>query len=372
MAVKCLLIALVLLVECFEVSWSSVGCLDNNGNAVDWFIVYKLPHLKTSKHPAVQAGVGQMYMDVNSQHWKLLDKRITDKGHAVYNTLQQIYTNSNNKQEIAYILYNDETPSGKERLNHGHTKGDMCFDKTSGFWLVHSVPKFPPQVSDGYSYPDSGTVFGQTFLCVTYGYQQFNVIGGQLLYNYPQIYDHNLPTDFIADNANVDKVMKGSRVESAPWNKSVRLLSAQKQEFISFAKFSNYQRDLYDAWVAPYLASELDVETWQNGRAALPSNCSTKYHVLNVKKLNVSGEYFKNSKDHAKWAITSAGNWICIGDINRESTQFHRPGGTVCSELPRVHSAFRNSVVSTEKCNQREFIVDNNLVANKLQQRDIL
>jgi len=34
-----------------------------------------------------------MYMDVNSQHWKLLDKSIADKsGHAVYHTLQQIYS----------------------------------------------------------------------------------------------------------------------------------------------------------------------------------------------------------------------------------------------------------------------------------------
>ena len=33
-----------------------------------------------------------MYMDVNSQHWQLLDQAITDRGHAVYHTLQQIYS----------------------------------------------------------------------------------------------------------------------------------------------------------------------------------------------------------------------------------------------------------------------------------------
>jgi len=55
--------------------------------------------------------------------------------------------------------------------------GDVCFDKTSGFWLVHSVPHFPPPPSFGYSYPESGTVFGQTFLCVTYQYSTLNDIG---------------------------------------------------------------------------------------------------------------------------------------------------------------------------------------------------
>jgi len=57
------------------------------------FIVYKLPRLSDSRHEVVTRGVGQMYMDVNSQHWKLLDKSIADKsGHAVYHTLQQIYS----------------------------------------------------------------------------------------------------------------------------------------------------------------------------------------------------------------------------------------------------------------------------------------
>lgn len=54
--------------------------------------MYKLPRLKHSKHEAVKKGVGQMYMDVNNQHWTLLDKSVTDKaGHAVYHTLQQVY-----------------------------------------------------------------------------------------------------------------------------------------------------------------------------------------------------------------------------------------------------------------------------------------
>lgn len=55
--------------------------------------------------------------------------------------------------------------------------GDIAFDQTSGFWLVHSVPKFPPHLQDGYGYPDSGMMFGQSFLCITLDYKYFNVIG---------------------------------------------------------------------------------------------------------------------------------------------------------------------------------------------------
>ena len=59
--------------------------------------MYKLPRLPDSRHDVVRRGVGQMYMDVNNQHWKLLDKSIEDRsGHAIYYTLQQIYSGYKN------------------------------------------------------------------------------------------------------------------------------------------------------------------------------------------------------------------------------------------------------------------------------------
>jgi len=67
--------------------------------------VYKLPRLSDSKHEVVKRGVGQMYMDVNDQHWKLLDKSIADKdGHAVYHTLQQVYSGDQDKVCTCLLL----------------------------------------------------------------------------------------------------------------------------------------------------------------------------------------------------------------------------------------------------------------------------
>lgn len=290
---------------CPYVSWSAITCLDNNNKLVDWFIVYKLPRLVDSKHELVHKGVGQMYMDVNNQHWKLFDKAITEKsGHAVYHTLQQVYSGYQNT-EMAYLMYNDQPPIGTKTTNHGHTKGDIAFDRTSGFWLVHSVPHFPPVASDGYSYPESGTVFGQTFLCVTYQYSQLNAIGRQLLYNYPKIYAHNLPEKFVHDNMNVSQAINGSHVREAPWNNLLTLTSSAGQPFLSFAKFTTYGLDLYDAWLAPHFATSMDAETWRNGGEPLASNCSCKYHVLNVASLKLLDISWKKTEDHAKWAVTS-------------------------------------------------------------------
>lgn len=45
--------------------------------------------------------------------------------------------------------------------------GVLAFDKTSGFWVVSSVPRFPAQVKHGFTYKDPQTKYGQTIFCVT-------------------------------------------------------------------------------------------------------------------------------------------------------------------------------------------------------------
>jgi deoxyribonuclease-2 len=41
---------------------------------------------------------------------------------------------------------------------YGHSKGVLAFEDSTqtGFWLVHSVPRFPRIIEQGYGYPDSG------------------------------------------------------------------------------------------------------------------------------------------------------------------------------------------------------------------------
>lgn len=50
-------------------------------------------------------------------------------------------------------------------------------DKSQGFWVIHSVPLFPPTPEDGYEYPATGESYGQTAICITFKYDQFTEIG---------------------------------------------------------------------------------------------------------------------------------------------------------------------------------------------------
>jgi hypothetical protein len=114
------------------------------------------------------------------------------------------------QDDVAFLMYNDETPDGTEHFGRAHQKGMLqkfkkiqaqakiwqgatralsnlmirnffpgvvAFDDKQGFWLVHSVPKFPPKAKYGFGYPESGHRYGQMFLCISLNGSHFNAIG---------------------------------------------------------------------------------------------------------------------------------------------------------------------------------------------------
>ncbi len=139
--------------------------------------MYKLPTDTSSSAQQVQEGYGYMYMDVHHTELTLSNVWLSATNHAIAHTLQQIY-NNHDSQDVGYLMYNDELPDSEKTTRfYGHTKGDLAFDASSGFWLVHSTPRFPRNSSSGYNWPDNAKRYGQSFLCVTFGFDQFEDIG---------------------------------------------------------------------------------------------------------------------------------------------------------------------------------------------------
>ena len=64
-------------------------------------------------------------------------------------------------------MYNDEIPNGPTSTSHGHTKGVLVLSELGGFWLIHSVPHYPPPPDEKYDYPDSAKRYGQSMLCIS-------------------------------------------------------------------------------------------------------------------------------------------------------------------------------------------------------------
>ena len=101
----------------------------------------------------------------------------------------------------------------------GHTKGVIAFDDNTGFWLVHSVPKYPPYPESGkYGYPATGEKFGQSFLCVSIGTPKTaELIGQQFLYNHPYVYAYNLPAWANGQYPQFTNAAKEQHVKSPPY-----------------------------------------------------------------------------------------------------------------------------------------------------------
>lgn len=151
-----------------------------------------------------------------------------------------------------WSLYNDSPPNASYVWNFGHTKGIVMANSEQGFWLIHSVPNFPPVPKSGiqtrplikenitidgkYNYPESGTFYGQSFLCISLGSDQFDIVGKQLLYNEIAIYAKNIPDILGKQYPILKNATNQKHVKTPPYNHKAVIRSLGMIEFTSFAK----------------------------------------------------------------------------------------------------------------------------------------
>ncbi|CAB3401184.1 unnamed protein product [Caenorhabditis bovis] len=359
---------LILLLLSVAHASAAFSCKDQSGNDVDWFAVYKMPIEKDDGSvPGLASGTGWYYLDVNKKgSLAPSPKTLDDKDQAIAHTLQQYYDKQSDKS-IFHVMFNDEpygskSPKLEEILSnrvlsnysdapststiYGHTKGVIFFDGTSGIWLVHSVPLFPNPTK--YEYPVSGHDYGQTMLCMTFKYPELKKIGTQLFFNRPNIYSSNLPSNMAAENPDLAKAIAGQYQKGQPTFNVVELQTKAGYTFTNFAKTKEFNADLYDKLVAPHLKTDLVVESWRRG-SQIPLECQLTYHANDALSITVGKTTtFSYTKDHSKMAHSAdmTKPWVCIGDINRMTSQYVRGGGTTCLSCSFLWKAY--SVITTQ------------------------
>ncbi|XP_043526300.1 plancitoxin-1 isoform X2 [Frieseomelitta varia] len=325
-------------VICFNRS-NKLQCKDEKNVPVDWYVLYKLPKVQTSSNPLIKEGLAYLYITniTIGTGWQLSSKSISSNNSIPGITLASLY-DRDNKNESMWSLYNDSPPNASYVWNFGHTKGIVMANSEQGFWLIHSVPNFPPVPKNGiqtrplnkeninidgkYNYPESGTFYGQSFLCISLGSDQFDIVGKQLLYNEIAVYAKNIPDILSKQYPILKNATNQIHVKTPPYNHKAVIKSLGMIEFTSFAKAGKWGKELYGDFVAPQLQSDLFVQSWLNSRGKLPSICTGR-KIYNVKslKFDVANVDYTSSHDHSKWAITdtkkSVNHWVCIGDINR-------------------------------------------------------
>ncbi|XP_032780239.2 deoxyribonuclease-2-alpha isoform X1 [Daphnia magna] len=355
---------------------ASLSCRTEDGQPVDWFVLYKLPPTTTGKATDGRAYVYRTSVSTQGDDgstWIFSQQSIDSAASLPGQTLEPIYnfpehvvSEDNDVDERLLLMYNDEFPNGTSSEIAAHAKGVVAFDGQSGFWLVHSVPRFPPapggdrspETRTNYSYPATGLRYGQTMLCVSLPFNQADLIGEQLQYYHPFIYHWSVSSsskEWIQMVPNLVDVARGHHVTKPPWSRSVQLFSSNQLSIISFAKARQFGLDLYGDWITETLKNALYVETWTNGQGhPMPSLCINRtLTVENVKQVHlIDGQVFPSHSDHSKWAISSRQEdpWVCVADINRMDSQRHRGGGSLCFRHTKLWRGFDRAVSQLEAC----------------------
>lgn len=84
--------AVTLLVTYLFGGAAAVGCVDGNGNAVDWWAIYKLPKIHDSSNNRTKNGVSFLYQDVNAPgKWTQPPLSINDSTTALTKTLVPLF-----------------------------------------------------------------------------------------------------------------------------------------------------------------------------------------------------------------------------------------------------------------------------------------
>lgn len=326
---------------------ASIHCMNDIGKPVDYWVVIKKPQ-----------GSSYFYYDsdnklFNSSPYSLND---TSSGALSYTTKQLWFDDAN------YVIYNDQVPKvfNKEydytanaddvANKFGHTKGYFAFDTyDNGFWLTHSIPLFPVGPNNAENYLGLGNnakVYAQHLLCFSLKSTMLNDMAKLFLLNRPQIYDAKLTTE---KYETIKHLIDGyySIVKECD---IMNFITSSGTLFTLFAKTAEWNNDLYAGCVTPSEKDTLWVESWIRGSAEGPVCPISDYNTLDINYLDFGTNSWSETQDHSKWAITANKKTICMGDINRMTTQYSRGGGTACFSDSILHNVLKTATTKTNYC----------------------
>jgi len=326
-----------------------ISALDENGKTVDWWFLYKVPKLAETKAGGVvpsSTGYEYVYYDTSIETIELSKNVLTDDHGALNQTLDSIF----NKPDATtgWILYNDEMPTSADRKdngNLGHTKGTIAFDTATktAVWMLHSWPKYADPGATKMPTP----MYGQTFICLSLDLASASKLAAQMAnHQQPQIYLPHMPPSLDKSDP-LFKLTQPIDPKAPGDSDAIDLKTRGGLPFKVIAKNREWNKDFWNDLVGPTLKEDMDVETWIRGPIPPQLDSDGVHKTFDIKFVDLrplGGKWaWPESKDHAKWGITQANNWVCVGDINRMISQEQRGGGTIAFQDPKLWQALKKT-----------------------------
>ncbi|KAG9510552.1 Deoxyribonuclease-2-alpha, partial [Fragariocoptes setiger] len=341
----------------------SYGCINDHGEIVDWALAYQVAVADTSYLQLSGARIkGQpRSRRTPNDGWIMTGIDIRHPDSMVRRTLDPVY---NNQSKVDFMFYNDQPPQGAAAVRtktRAHAKGVLVMDIKNdiGFWLRHSLPRFPVPIENSVDdmFERNLGSYSQLFMCITLKPSvALKTIADHLI----TMRVHSFQNRFSKAALKLAPVLKDAVTLRKRFEKTTdqtlhsSFRSYSGQNITLFSKTKDFQFDIY-VEAAKAMHNDMLVTAWRQGSGNfMPSQCDLSSSKVN----NVeSFEYFDNAtgtkyewpitKEHSKWAITHTANngaLFCVGDLNRVDTQFMRGGGLMCIDNKQIHDAFSSLV----------------------------
>jgi deoxyribonuclease II len=327
---------------------TQLGCQGSAGNAVDWWLIIKLPHGPSYLYTdgAQLAGCG------GEDCWVRSDD-INSDSSPLRVTLAPVADLSRTR----HVLYNDEDDGGTEHFTYAHSKGCLGFERGGGFWVQHSFPRYPQHpASPQFSVVGRAQlVYGQHAFCASLNGPQINNVARALLTAAPYVYSYSSAAD--SQYPDVAALLlhefdKRQRLHVG------ELVTVQGLQLLLLAKSGRLAIPMHEAGVEVQLNSSMKWETWRHGPSAMPAMCppDVPFASVNVEHIRHRNTTWSSMQDHSKWGIgyLHSAAHVCVGDLNRERSQQHRGGGFVCMTSLQLWSAMRSLIEDADVCLLRE------------------
>ncbi|KAM3139026.1 hypothetical protein pb186bvf_008837 [Paramecium bursaria] len=340
-----ILLSLIALASC-------QNCLNQYGSPVDYWVIFKLP--KDSS--VLLDGWAYYYCDSTTKCVSIayMPDKIGDSTSPLQRTVAQINFADTN---VMSVLWSDQ-PYGKSTVSDkAHSKGILSASLSgNGFVINHSTPNFPV-LDDAYTkivtgMPTSADVYGQHYFCASMTSSQIEILA--LQYKIAQVITNksSSPPSFATSFPNIYSLKDNSR-GTTPLSGNTIVQTKGGLQIKAISTNMANQVDFYAYQVAPAIQANIAVETWGNGTGGLQDpQCSQTYKsVSNLYRMH-DGYKFKYTKDHSKFGISQSRSnpWVCMSDINRQTTQDKRGGTALCFQHQQLWDILNGVFVERQIC----------------------
>ena len=332
--------------NCEPTTKANLSCVNPSGKEVDWFIIYLIPEK--------QAG-GRYFSYVDDQATTFKNYDLKER------TFPPLHLVKTLKNANTQFIWNDDQSTdttSRTSSSKAHSKGMLAYDASSGFHLLHSLPRFPHLNDKGeilFTLPSNAGEYGQTFFCVSINKSEAEKMSTNVRNINPFFYENS--SNLKVNSENIDTfeqklnlVKANEDLPSSNLNENLAtLVSRQNTKIQLFLKIKHDAELPWEGELQSLYKKGFFVETWTRP-SILPNVCKKGSETLGVLGLKINNVVFSDNNDHSKWGVSMDKKICCYGDLNRTESQKKRSGMVMCFENETIGAQIFDFITDYTKC----------------------